>query len=192
VKLTTAAILILMLRPIALSQTNQAGADCKSLVMQSGSGSTEDVQPQKGEKSRRTPMAAYEVQEDGDVRKLRLVRRSGIKELDSKLLLAASKWKYEARPGCGIVKVRLAAGFISNEVTALRVAEPELIRIYGAGVIASERPLTGGLSGDMWIVNGTLHCGDGKGGSTTLCAGGVAIAYLSKSDGRVLKIFHTK
>jgi len=160
--------------------------------MQSGSATIEEVQPQKGEKSRRPPMVAYEVQEDGDVRKLRLVRHSGIKELDGKLLLAASQWKYQARPGCGIVKVRLAAGPIPNEATALRVAEPELIRIYGASVIASERPLTAGLSGEMWIVGGTLHCSDGKGGTTTVCLGGVATAHLSKSDGRVLEIFHTK
>jgi hypothetical protein len=136
-------------------------------------------------------MVAYEVQENGDVRKLQLVRHSGIKELDGKLPLAASNWKYQARPGCGIAKVRLAAGLIPNEGTALRVAEPELIRMYGASVIASERPLTAGLSGDMWIVGGTLHCSDGKGGTTTVCVGGVATAHLSKSDGRVLEIFHT-
>ena len=191
VKLTAAAILILTFSPIALSQTNRSGADCKSLVMQSGSAAIEDVQPQKGEKSRRFPMVAYEVQEDGDIRKLRLVRRSGIKELDGNLLSAASQWKYQARPGCGVVKVRLAAGLIPNKDIALRVAEPELIRIYGAGVIASERPLNAGLSGDMWIVSGTLHCSDGKGGTTTVCAGGVATAHLSRSDGRVLEIFHT-
>jgi hypothetical protein len=136
-------------------------------------------------------MVAYEVQEDGDVRKLHLVRHSGVKELDRKLLLAASQWKYQARRGCGTAKVRLAAGLIPNEGTALGVAEPELIRIYGASVIASERPLTAGLSGNMWIVSGTLHCSDGKGGTTTICVGGVATAHLSKSDGRVLAIFHT-
>jgi NTF2 fold immunity protein of polymorphic toxin system component len=187
----TAAILILMLAPIAVSQTNQSGADCKSLVMQSESAAREEMQPQKDEKSHRPPMVAYEVQEDGDVRKLRLVRHSGIKELDGQLLSAASQWKYQARPGCGIVRVRLAAGLIPNEGTALRVAEPELIRIYGASVIASERPLTAGISGNMWIVGGTLHCSDGNGGTTTVCVGGVATAHLSRSDGRVLEIFHT-
>ena len=188
VKLIAAAILILTFAPIALSQTNQSGADCKSLVMQSGSAAIEDVQPQK---SRWLPMVAYEVQADGDVRKLRLVRHSGNKELDGKLLSSASQWKYQARPGCGIVKVQLAAGLIPNEATALRVAEPELVRIYGASVIASERPFTVGLSGDIWIVSGTLHCGDGKGGTTTVCVGGVATAHLSKSDGRILRMFHT-
>jgi hypothetical protein len=159
--------------------------------MQSGAVAIEEVRPQKGEKYRRPPMVAYEVQENGDVRKLRIDRHSGIKELDGKLLSTASQWKYQARPGCGIVKVRLAAGPIPNEGTALRVAEPELIRIYGASVIASERPLTAGISGNMWIVGGTLHCSDGNGGTTTVCVGGVATAHLSRSDGRVLEIFHT-
>jgi hypothetical protein len=136
-------------------------------------------------------MVAYEVQENGDVRKLRLVRHSGIKDLDGKLLLAASQWKYQARPGCGIVKVRLAAGLILNADTALRVAEPELIRIYGASVIASERPLNAGSWGDMWVVSGTLHCGHHKGVPPTVCPGGVATAHLSKSDGRVVEILHT-
>lgn len=191
-KLTAAAIFFLTFAPNVLSQTNQLGADCKSLVMQSGLAAIEEMQPQKGEKYRRPPMVAYEVQEDGEVRKLRLVLHSGIKELDGKLLSTASQWKYQTRPGCGVAKVRLAAGLIPNESTALRVAEPERIHVYGASVIASERPLTGGLSGEMWIVSGTLHCGDGKGGITTLCVGGVATAHLSKSDGRVVEIFHTR
>lgn len=188
-KLFIAVYLTLAFAPIALSQGNQT--DCKSLVLQSGSATIEEVQPQKGEKYRRPPMVAYQVQEDGDIGGLRLVRRSGIKELDAELLAAASKWKYKERAGCGSTKVPLAAGPIPNESTALKVAEPELIRIYGASVINSEKPLNAGLSGDMWTVGGTLHCRDGKGGTTTNCVGGVATAHLSKSDGRVLQIFHT-
>jgi NTF2 fold immunity protein of polymorphic toxin system component len=187
----TVAILILTLAPIAVSQTKQSGPDCKSLVMQTGSAASEEMQPQTDGKSRRPPMVAYEVQEDGNVRKPRLVRHSGIKELDGKLLLAASQWKYQTRPGCGTTKVRLAAGFIPNESTALRVAEPELIRIYGASVIRRERPLTAELEENTWIVGGTLHCSDGNGGTTTVCIGGVATVHLSKPDGRVLEIFHT-
>jgi TonB family protein len=137
-------------------------------------------------------MVAYEVQENGDVRDVRVVRHSGIRELDGQLLTAASKWKYKERPGCGIIKVRLAAGPIPNEATALKVAEPELIQVYGADVIGKEKPLGALLSGEMWIVGGTLRCSDGKGGTTTVCGGGVASAHLSKNDGRVLEIFHTK
>jgi TonB family protein len=188
-KLLTAAYLMLAFAPNALSQVNQT--DCKSLVLQSGSTQIQEQQPQKGEKYHRPPMVAYEVQEDGSIRGLRLVRHSGIKELDQELLAAASNWKYLARPGCASVKVPLAAGPVPDQTTALKVAEPELIRIYGVRVLSSERPLSAGLLGDMWIVGGTLHCSDGKGGTTTICVGGVATAHLSKSDGRVLEIFHT-
>jgi NTF2 fold immunity protein len=188
-KLLTAAFLTLAFAPNAPSQVNQS--DCKSLALQSGSTQIREPQPQKGEKYHRPPMVAYEVQEDGDIRGLRLVRHSGIKEFDQELLGVVSKWKYLARPGCGSVKVPLAAGPIPDQTTALKVVEPELIRIYGARVIGSEKPLNADLSGDMWIVGGTLHCSDGKGGTTTICVGGVATAHVAKSDGRVLEIFHT-
>jgi len=190
VKLLTAAYVALLFSPFAFSQVNQT--DCKSLVLQSGLTQVHEPQPQKGEKYRRPPMVAYEVQEDSGIRGLRLVRRSGVKELDQELLAAASNWKYQARPGCGSVKVPLAAGSIPDKTTALKVAEPELIRIYGERIIRSEQPLDAGVSGDTWIVNGTLHCSDGKGGRTSICLGGVATAHLSKSDGRVLQIFHTQ
>jgi hypothetical protein len=72
VRLTAAAIVILTFAPILLSQTNQSGTDCKSLIMRSGSAAIEEVQPQKGEKYHQPPMVTYEVQENGDVRKLRL------------------------------------------------------------------------------------------------------------------------
>lgn len=185
----TAAYLTLAFAPIALSQANPK--DCKSLVLLSVSVQIQEPQLQKGDKYRRPPMVAYEVQRDGGIRGLRLVRRSGIKELDQELLAAASNWKYQARPGCGSVEVPLAAGPIPDQATALKVVEPELIRVYGARVIGSEKPLNAGLSGDMWIVSGTLHCNDGKGRTVTICTGGVATAHVSKADGRVLEIFHT-
>jgi TonB family protein len=180
-KLLIASFLILAFAPNATSQVSQS--DCKSLVLQSWPTQIREPQPQKGEKYHRPPMVAYEVQEDGGILGLRLVRHSGIKELDQELLAAASNWKYLARPGCGSVKVPLAAGPIPDQTTALKVAEPELVRIYGARVIGSEKPFNADLSGDMWIVGGTLHC---------ICAGGVATAHLAKGDGRVLAIFHTK
>ena len=188
VKLLTAAHVVLLFAPSAFSQANQT--DCKSLVLQSEPAQMHEAQ--MGEKYRRPPMVAYEVQEDGVVRGVRLVRRSGIKDLDQELLDVASSWKYRARPGCGTAKVSLAAGPILDKTTALKGAEPELIRTYGERIIRSEQPLDASLSGDMWIVGGTLHCSDGKGGTTTICVGGVATAHLSKTDGRVLQIFHTE
>lgn len=189
-KLFTTVCVALAFAPIALSQVNNK--DCKGLILQSGSAQIEELQPQNGEKYRRPPMIAYEVQEDGRTRGLRLVQYSGIKRLDQELLVAASNWKYKARPECGSAKVPRAAGAIADESAALRVAEPELVRVYGPRVIGSEKPLNASLSGDMWVVSGTLHCGDGKARTITVCVGGVATAYLAKTDGRVIVIFHTK
>jgi hypothetical protein len=189
VKLTAAIIFAVIFPPVLLSQTSRSGTDCKSLVLRSEVTAIAEPQPQKGEKYRRPPMVAYEVEENGDVRKLRLVRHSGIRELDGKLLSTAVQWKYQTRPGCGVLKVRLAGGFIPNVASAVKIAEPELLRLYGKNVIASERPLTAGLSGEIWVVSGTLHCG--KGANSAVCVGGVATAHLSKSDGRVVEIFHT-
>jgi hypothetical protein len=152
VKLTAAAIFMLTFAPILLSQMVQPGTDCKSLVMRSASAAIEEVQPQKGEKYRRPAMVAYEVQENGDVRKLRLVRHSGIKELDGKLLSMAHQWKYQTRPGCSVAQVSLAAGPIPNETTALKIAEPELIRSYGS------EPHYLGATPSCGIVGRNLDC----------------------------------
>ena len=179
-KLTAAIILALIFAPVLLSQTSRSGTDCKSLVMRSEATAIEEAKPQKGEKYRRPPMVAYEVQENGDVRKLRLVRHSGNKELDGKLHSTAVQWKYQTRPGCGVLKVRLAGGLIPNEARAVKIAEPELLRLYGANVIASERPLTAGLWGEIWVVSGTLHCG--KRTDSTDCVGGVATTSRRATD----------
>jgi TonB family protein len=130
--------------------------------MQSLPPEVREVQPLEGKKLRRPPMIAFEVSEDGYAHKVRIARHSGIKELDEKLLLAASRWKYAPRPGCGVVKVPLAAGPIPNESTAINAVLPELIHIYGASQIAHEEPFSAELSGEAWTVPGTLRCSDGR------------------------------
>jgi len=49
------------------------------------------------------------------------------------------------------------------------------------------------LSDGIWHVAGTLYCKDEHGKVITgRCVGGVAMAYIRQSDGRVLKTGHTK
>lgn len=188
-KMHTVGMSILMLAASAPAQANQTKPDCEPLVLQSGSATMGDVTPQPGEKYRRPPMVAYDVLEDGSVANVRIVRKSGIRELDGKLYAAALQWKYQARPGCKVAKVRMAAGAIPDAATALKVGEPELMRAYG-GVLGSEKPITAILWGDIWTVGGTLHC-PGEKNSTELCLGGVATLHLTKSDGRIIEVFHT-
>ena len=87
---------------------------------------------------------------------------------------------------------RPTGGFVPDSQTAVKVAEAVLIPVYGEKQIRSEEPFTGQLKGDVWTVEGTLRCPDGKGGFTTDCSGGVAVVKLSKADGRVLFMMHYK
>jgi hypothetical protein len=85
-----------------------------------------------------------------------------------------------------------ARGCVSNEVVAVKIAEAVLIPVYGENQIASERPFYAALKDDIWTVDGTLTCPDGKGGKTHVCVGGTAQVRLSKIDGRILSMIHFK
>jgi hypothetical protein len=82
--------------------------------------------------------------------------------------------------------------YVPDSVTAVKIAEAVLIPVYGQKQIESERPFVAQLDGDVWIVSGTLHCPDGKGGTTSNCVGGVAMVQLSKLDARILGMGHGK
>jgi hypothetical protein len=84
------------------------------------------------------------------------------------------------------------ARYVSDAATAITVAEAALIPIYGKKHIESERPFVATLKNDVWIVTGTLHCGDDKQRRTTNCVGGVARAEVSKQDGHIISISHSK
>ena len=71
-------------------------------------------------------------------------------------------------------------GFVPNEATAIRIAVAVWEPIYGAAQIAAQKPYRARLEKGIWIVEGTLHSE----------VGGVAIAEISKSDGRVLRVSH--
>ncbi len=81
---------------------------------------------------------------------------------------------------------------VRDSATAVKIAEAALIPVYGKGKIESERPFTAILKDGVWKVFGTLHCSDGKGGTTTNCVGGTAWVKLSMNDGRVLSMGHGK
>jgi len=83
-------------------------------------------------------------------------------------------------------------GYIPDSATAITIAEAVLEPVYGKAKIESERPFTAKLRDGVWTIEGTLRCPDGKGGTTTDCAGGVATVKIVKSDGRVLFMIHYK
>jgi hypothetical protein len=88
--------------------------------------------------------------------------------------------------------VKPKGGFVPDSATAVKRAEAVLTPVYGAKKIESERPFIAKLKDGVWTVSGTLHCPDGKGGTTTMCVGGTAVVQISKDDGRVISMTHGK
>jgi len=103
------------------------------------------------------------------------------------LVLLSSALGQGRRSDAGYVP---AGGYVPNEVVAVKIAEAVLIPVYGEEHIVSERPFHATLKDDVWTVEGTLTCPDGKGGTTTICEGGTAEVKLSKRDARILSMIH--
>ena len=82
------------------------------------------------------------------------------------------------------------SGYVPDAKTAIAIAQAVLIPVYGEKQIASEQPLHASLKNNVWTVEGTLNCPDGKGGTTTRCNGGTALVRISKIDGRILRMIH--
>ena len=85
--------------------------------------------------------------------------------------------------------VRPKEGFVPNAETAVKVGEAVLMPVYGKEKILGERPFGAALQGDVWTVQGTLHCGGPPG---TLCNRGTAVVKISKTSGGILFMMHYK
>jgi hypothetical protein len=84
---------------------------------------------------------------------------------------------------------------VPDATTALKIAEPILVKTYGRRQIDYEQPLLAKLVGDVWVISGTLCCPDAAGRRVCeplRCAGGVAELRLRQRDGKVLSITHGK
>ena len=85
--------------------------------------------------------------------------------------------------------------FVPDEATAVKIAEPALINMYGKRQIDDERPLTATLAKGIWTVSGTLCCTDRNGRRNCepyRCLGGVAVLRLRQRDGKILSMIHSK
>jgi hypothetical protein len=82
---------------------------------------------------------------------------------------------------------------VTDAATAVNLAEKTLGKVYGKRIINSERPFNATLSDGVWHVTGTLYCKDKKGNLiTNACVGGVAMADIRQTDGRVMRTGHTQ
>jgi len=74
-------------------------------------------------------------------------------------------------------------GLVPTADIAFQIAEPILNKIYGREKIENEKPFSINLENDIWIIEGHLNRD---------LLGGVAYMEIQKSDGRILKVIHTK
>jgi hypothetical protein len=73
--------------------------------------------------------------------------------------------------------------FVKDEQKAIEIALKSWIPIYGQQAIVDEKPFVAKLSKDVWHVHGSLPQN---------WDGGVAEAWISQKNGRVIKVAHGK
>ena len=103
--------------------------------------------------------------------------------LSTLVLLSAPPSAQQERPHSYVPD----SGFVPNAATAMRIAEAVWIPIYGETQVENERPFTASLKNGVWTVIGSLHAPSGL-----TAVGGVALAEISRRDGRVLRVSHGK
>lgn len=82
-----------------------------------------------------------------------------------------------------------------DAATALKVAEPILVKTYGSAKMDYERPFSAELVGNVWFITGTLCCPNESGRRTCergQCLGGVARLKIRREDGKLLSVSHGK
>jgi hypothetical protein len=78
-------------------------------------------------------------------------------------------------------------GFVPNAETAVKVGEAVLMPVYGEKRIVGERPFKAALQGDVWTVEGTLHCGGPPGTTCHWCLRREAVAPDIAKDSDQIK-----
>jgi TonB family protein len=62
----------------------------------------------EGESYKGAPILKFQINQDGAVSDVKLVRSSGVHDVDRKKVIAVSHWKYEPGVGCGIVETNMS------------------------------------------------------------------------------------
>ena len=91
-----------------------------------------------------------------------------------------------ASGGQSTYSYRPPEGYVPDAKTAIRIAEAVWLPIYGKKVLDDEKPFLARLGPDQkfWIVEGnTVSWPPGD-------LGGVALIYISKQDGTILRVSH--
>src|SRR5712692_447266 len=75
-------------------------------------------------------------------------------------------------------------GYVPDAATAIKIAIAVWEPIYGQERISQQKPITAVLVNGIWTVEGSLP--------KQHALGGVAVAEISKEDGRILRVSHGK
>lgn len=97
-------------------------------------------------------------------------------------LLLFTSWAYSQPPIEHNYKP--PQGYVPDAATAIKIAVAVWEPIYGQEQISQEKPYTAVLVNGIWIVEGTLP--------KQYTVGGVAVAEISKDDGKILRVSHGK
>ena len=63
-----------------------------------------EIHVRKGEKYTNSPVVAYQILESGEIAHAFVKRRSGVADADKYALASVQEFKYNTRPGCGVVE----------------------------------------------------------------------------------------
>jgi TonB family protein len=96
------ALLFFLTAP-CLCQTprkEKVSPECKHRALLSKAGPTGPYKFLPGETYKQSPTVKFQINEDGTVSKVKLIRSSGVKDIDKQVVTTVSGWKFKAVPGC--------------------------------------------------------------------------------------------
>jgi TonB family protein len=73
---------------------------------------------QKGESFKGNPVISFDVDEEGNVKDAKVVRSSGIRDVDEWVLREMKRWKYKPAPSCGL---RHSQVIVTIDLTSSRI-----------------------------------------------------------------------
>ena len=81
--------------------------DCTPAQRESGSMPVGPYKILPNESFKHSPVVKFQINTDGTVSDVKIVRGSGIRDINRKVLESVSKWKYKPNTECGVVEVKM-------------------------------------------------------------------------------------
>jgi hypothetical protein len=119
------------------------------------------------------------------LRRARRIRGPALLVLSCWCVCSATPCVAAAQTG-DIYNYKPEGGYVNKSEIAIAIANIILNSIYSERIIIAEQPLIAKLNpNDIWVVTGSFKQRPG-----TYISGGVAEIWISKSDGRILRVSH--